>query len=281
MVKNKLRSRSTTFREINSNLNNDLGTNMSKVRSSLPASYSIVLGKGLGLASSWPFCFCVNNNTCEINLPGRFSLPDNPQSARWSSQGYKKDWIINGINDTRTSGYLFLYFNNWLCGSNIGADQGPGQLVIVSSASQINALNNPNARIGDSLSKFILTYLKTSGKRQNELLPNLIFDEPIVYSPFYFAYPDSNSDKITNGVINITIETDNSYIDLAKYVVTITNAKITYEIQVIDDRMEVGVDVDIINGSTLFILLKKQTSLTLTVRQEETEVSITLNIIPS
>ena len=45
--------------------------------------------------------------------------------------------------------------------------------------------------------------------------------------------------------------------------------------------MEVGVDVYIINGSTLFILLKKQTSLTLTVRQEETEVSITLNIIPS
>jgi hypothetical protein len=76
------------------------------------------------------------------------------------------------------------------------------------------------------------------------------------------------------------LSSNNYSIDFAKYVVTNTNAKITYEIQVIHDRMEVGVDVKI-NGSTLFILYKKATSLTLIVRQKEAKNSITLNIIPS
>jgi allophanate hydrolase subunit 2 len=82
---------------------------------------------------------------------------------------------------------------------------------------------------------------------------------------------------------NTRIPFDNFSINLANYVVGNNRAKITYEIEVLDDGMKVGDDVKI-NGSTLFILLKKQISSSLTVRQKyyyNLEIKATLNIIPS
>ena len=156
---------------------------------SLPASSSIILGTTLGFASSWPFCFCVNNNTCPQGYPGEFG-PLNQQVAGWSSWGYSStNWTINGLGaDSNVgSGYLFVYMNSWLCGTNINADQGPAQLVTLSAISQINALNNPNNSIGDSLSQFILNYINTSGKSLCQLMPNLINDEPLVKpTPLFF-----------------------------------------------------------------------------------------------
>jgi len=158
----------------------------------LPSSNSIVLGNSLGLASSWPFCFCVNTNTCPQGYPGAFG-PLNQQVAGWTSWGYSStNWTINELGADGSdlnvgSGYLFVYMNSWLCGTNINKDQGPAQLVTLSAISQINALNNPNDSIGGSLSQFILNYLNTHGMTLCQLMPNLINDEPLVKpTPLFF-----------------------------------------------------------------------------------------------
>ena len=171
--------------------------------SPLPASSIILLGNSLGLVSSWPLCFCVNSNTCPQGYPGAFGL-SSQNAAGWTSWGYSStNWSIKDIDNIGTNGYLFVYMNSWLCGTNINDDQGPAQLVTVSGASQINALNNPtlnnpNPSIGGSLSLSILDYLKQQGYPpgqgpQQSLLPNLIFDEEIYYitpTSLYFTNPN-------------------------------------------------------------------------------------------
>ena len=149
----------------------------------IPPSSSIVLGTPLGLASSWPVCFCWGDNTCPD-----FSNGPNNKTDSWTSYGYSTiPWTIFGLgadlsNINVGAGYLFVYMKEGglNCEYKPYNDQGPAQLVTVCSASQINALNNSNASIGGSLSKYILNSLST-GQTQKQLLPNLIFDEQIYY----------------------------------------------------------------------------------------------------
>ena len=144
--------------------------------------------------------------------------------------------------------------------------------------SRLGCLNELQDMVNNNLLPEVFTYILSfalKGSCSNKGNP----PPPVLY----FSY--NNSVPMKDGeVIDINIPVDNFSIDLSKYVVGNNGEKQIYEIEVLDDRMEVGVDVSIINGSTLFILLKKQTSLTLTVRQKyfiNLEIKATLNIIPS
>lgn len=148
-------------------------------------SYGTTLGGTNG--SSWSFCFTYEQNTNPPTTP-IFLGPQGSGGTCWSYWGYSSSpWYINGtVGDTDTPGFLFMYNNFDDCGSAIGADNGPSQLFIASSAGQINALNDPSQSIGGSLSQAILTY---SPSGYNSLLPGLTYDDdPAIY---YVVQPQS------------------------------------------------------------------------------------------
>jgi hypothetical protein len=97
----------------------------------------------------------------------------------------------------------------------------------------------------------------------------------------HFSYNNSVPMKDDEVVIDINIPSDNFSIDLSKYVVGNNGEKQIYEIEALDNSVDVGVGVELLNGSILFILIKKKISLKLTVRQKyyiNLEIKATLNI---
>jgi hypothetical protein len=138
--------------------------------------------------SSWPLCFCVNQNTCpNPNNPGTFGLAN--QDAGWRCYGYSSThWIIKGLNIGR-HGYLFVYMDSSLCGVNKGSNQGKAQVVTAWSLAQINSFNNPNLLLPgiQSISQFILAYCiqnpQFTPKTLLSQFPNVpgVVDDPTIY----------------------------------------------------------------------------------------------------
>jgi len=95
------------------------------------------------------------------------------------------------------------------------------------------------------------------------------------YNSFYFAYPENKFKEITD-VLNISIPYEPYFLNLADYVfVSNKNAKLTYEIT---ENANPN-DVDISYGSTLFIRRRNRAgSCTLTVKQEETNLTISIKL---
>ena len=146
--------------------------------------------------SSWPLCFCVNQNSCPYSNPGAFGN----QLVGWICLGYSStNWIIKGLNIGR-NGYLFVYRNSSFCGINIGSNQGPAQVVTAWSLNQINSFNNPDLLLPgiQSISQFILDYVAAdTTKTIQQLLPfptipGVVPDPTIYYitpTPLYFITP--------------------------------------------------------------------------------------------
>ena len=149
------------------------------------ASYSQFLGTGLGYPNSFLACNCGPGSTlCLQGIPGQFGALG-ASGAAWYSYGYSSsNWSIPGLNATGTSGYLFAYLNTLSCGS--GQDQGPAQFFITSTASQLNALNDPNLRVSGSTSspsQMIVSLQNSTGQTPSDLMPpsTFNFDESIYY----------------------------------------------------------------------------------------------------
>jgi hypothetical protein len=161
---------------------------------SLPPRFNI--GGGNGLGSSWPLCWCVNENYCyntDSTFPG-FSggrLPIFTNKYTWYTPGYLDDWSkfidINQTDENDNNieikltggGYLFYYMNNYFCGINIGKDQGLAEVVLINKVSEINATSeyrlNPNV---PRLSNFIME-LQDYGPNYLKNLTTLILDEEL------------------------------------------------------------------------------------------------------
>ena len=146
--------------------------------------------------TSWPLCFCVNQNACF----GSFGL--NPNVAGWRCYGYSKtNWIIKGL-DIGRNGYLFVYMNSSLCGTNVNSNQGPAQVVTAWSLNQINSFNNPNLLLPgiQSISQFLLAYIAYSNTLGYAYTPKTLLskftnpaDDSTIYyitpTPIYFTNP--------------------------------------------------------------------------------------------
>jgi hypothetical protein len=72
----------------------------------VPISNVLILGTSVNSGSSYPACFCVNDNTCPTTYSG---FQPNPNSnPSWRSWGYNNNWDIKGLGKIG-SGYLFVY----------------------------------------------------------------------------------------------------------------------------------------------------------------------------
>ena len=137
--------------------------------SSLPPRFTI--GGGNGFGSSWPLCWCVNDNYCFYDDPdfrgfsgGR--LPIQTNKSTWYTFGYLDNWskFINiDQTDENTNitikleggGYLFYYMNSYYCGINSGKDQGLAEVVLINKVSEINATSKDPLKV-PRLSNFII-----------------------------------------------------------------------------------------------------------------------------
>lgn len=149
--------------------------------------------------TSWPLCFCVNQNTCI----GSFGL--NPNVAGWKCYGYSStNWIIKGL-DIGRNGYLFVYMNSSLCGVNTNSNQGPAQVVTAWSFNQINSFNDPNLLLPgiQSISQFLLAYIEYSNALGQTYTPKTLLskftnpgDDSTIYyitpTPIYFTNPTTS-----------------------------------------------------------------------------------------
>jgi hypothetical protein len=72
----------------------------------VPISNVLILGTSVNSGSSYPACFCVNDNTCPTTSSG--FQPDPTGNPSWRSWGYNNNWDIKGLGNIG-SGYLFVY----------------------------------------------------------------------------------------------------------------------------------------------------------------------------
>lgn len=120
-----------------------------------PTSNVIILGTTISSSSSWPACFCVNDNTCPINNKDvlmQYKRASNSRDIgpKWNYQGIRdNDWNIVGLGNIG-SGYLFVYMNSYNCGVNIGQDQGPVIMFTITKNGKYSDINKLNELIDQS-----------------------------------------------------------------------------------------------------------------------------------
>ena len=217
--------------------NNGTSTYSTSVVSIPSNSNVIILGTTISSSSSWPACFCVNDNTCPIEnkdvlmqykrASNSRDIGPNP-GPEWNYKGIRDNgWNIVGFGNIG-SGDLFVYMNDYNCGVNIGQDQGPVIMFTITKNGKYSDINKLNELIDgsglnnveSSLSHTIKNYNPYASNVSVSIIVNIVKkfeqDEPLYnYNPIspiilednnaiYFSgikkYPYNIKESIINNV---------------------------------------------------------------------------------